>query len=156
MIGGHEKSVYILMDFFDGMKIINRTEYPFYAFNIILELRKYNNIFYIEIYYNDFLKYNETLEKFKDILIRSKYNNTNNYCKNFNDYKSNKYINKRFGIKVILIVIIIVGFIAVISYYLFVTSDKRKYISLRKIINFKNENNFSKDKINYFHDLVYM
>ena len=114
------------------------------------------NIFYIEIYYNDFLKYNQTLEKFKDILDRSKYSNINNYCKNFNYYKSNKYESKRIGIKVILIAIIIAGFIAIISEYLIFASEKKKYLSLKKIKNFKNEYAISKDKINDFHDLVFV
>ena len=80
MIGGHDTSVSLLMDFLNGMKIIKRNEYPHYAFNILFELRKYNTKFYLEIYYNDILKYNQTLLKFKNLLDKSKYSNLYNYC----------------------------------------------------------------------------
>jgi hypothetical protein len=63
MIGGHDITVDKFMNFLDGMKIIPRTHYPHYACNIVIELRKYNNDYYLEFYYNDILKYNIT--KFK-------------------------------------------------------------------------------------------
>ena len=50
MIGGHRTTIDKFMNFFDGMKIIPRNEYPHFAFNIVIELRKYNNNFYLEIY----------------------------------------------------------------------------------------------------------
>ena len=68
------------MNFLDGMKIIPRTHFPHYACNIVIELRKYNNILYIEFYYNDILRYNDTLYTFQNILNNSKYNNLYNYC----------------------------------------------------------------------------
>ena len=89
MIGGHDSTVAPLMDFFDGMNIIKRTEYPHFAFNIVFELRKYSNQFYLEIYYNDILKYNQTIEKFKNILDNSKYVNFDNYCRDKENDKNN-------------------------------------------------------------------
>jgi len=80
MIGGHDTTVDKLMNFFDGLHIINRTHYPHYACNIVLELRKYNDDFYLEIYYNDILKYNQTLQDFVDTLDNSKYSNMYNFC----------------------------------------------------------------------------
>ena len=80
MFGGHDSTMAPLMNFFDGLNIINRTEYPHYAFNIVFELRKYLDEFYLEIYYNDVLKYNETLTNFKNILNNSKYNKLTNFC----------------------------------------------------------------------------
>jgi len=80
MIGGHDTTVDKFMDFLDGLKIIPRTQYPHFAFNIVIELRKYNNDFYIEFYYNDILKYNNTLQNFQNILNNSKYSNLYNYC----------------------------------------------------------------------------
>ena len=80
MIGGHDVTVGQFMDFLDGLEIINRTHYPHYAYNIVIELRKYNNKFYLEFYYNDTLKYNNTLKKFKSILDNSIYSNLYNYC----------------------------------------------------------------------------
>ena len=72
MIGGHDVTVAPLMDFLSGLKIIPRTKFPHFAFNIVIELRKYGQDFYLEFYYNDILKYNNTLEKFKSILDNSK------------------------------------------------------------------------------------
>ena len=68
------------MNFLDGLKIIPRTHYPHYACNIVIELRKYNEEFYLEFYYNDILKYNETFQTFADTLDNSKYSNMYNYC----------------------------------------------------------------------------
>ena len=62
------------------MNIIPRTHYPHYACNIVIELRKYDQDFYLEFYYNDILKYNKTLEKFKSILDNTKFSNLYNFC----------------------------------------------------------------------------
>ena len=75
MIGGHDVTVAPLMDFLNGLKIIPRTHYPHFACNVVIELRKYGQDFYLEFYYNDVLKYNNTLEKFKSILDNTKYSN---------------------------------------------------------------------------------
>ena len=80
MIGGHDITVDKFMDFLNGLKIIPRTHYPHYACNIVIELRKYNDEFYLEFYYNDILKYNETFQTFMDTLDNSKYSNLYNYC----------------------------------------------------------------------------
>ena len=80
MIGGHDITVGPFMDFLSGLNIIPRTYFPHYACNVVIELRKYDQDFYLEFYYNDVLKYNNTLEKFKSILDNSKYSNLNNYC----------------------------------------------------------------------------
>ena len=78
MIGGHDSSMEILMNFLNGLNIIKKTEYPHYAFNFLLELREYNDKHYIEIYYNDNLKYNRTMDEFRNTLDKSKYSNFNN------------------------------------------------------------------------------
>ena len=62
------------------MNIIPRTHYLHYACNIVIELRKYDQDFYLEFYYNDILKYNKTFEKFKSILDNIKYSNLYNFC----------------------------------------------------------------------------
>ena len=80
MIGGHDITVDKFMNFLDGLKIIPRTHYPHYACNIVIELRKYSDEFYLEFYYNDILKYNETLQYFMDTLDQSKYSNLYNFC----------------------------------------------------------------------------
>jgi L-rhamnose mutarotase len=80
MIGGHDVTVAPLMDFLSGLNLIPRTHFPHFACNIVIELRKYGEDFYLEFYYNDILKYNKTLEIFKSILDNSKYSNLYNYC----------------------------------------------------------------------------
>ena len=92
MIGGHDSTVSPLMNFFDGLNLINRTEYPHFAYNVVFELRKYNDDFYLEIYYNDILKYNETLIKFKNFMDNSKYSNLYNYCGDLPIKDNNKII----------------------------------------------------------------
>ena len=80
IIGGHDVTVSRLMNFLSGMNIIPRKQFPHFAFNIVVELRKYDQDFYLEFYYNNVLKYNNTLAKFKSILDNSKYKNLYNYC----------------------------------------------------------------------------
>ena len=111
LIGGHDSSVNLLLNFFDGINIINRTGYPHYAYNIIMELREYNKQFYIEIYYNDILKYNRTLEEFKSILINSKYSDMNNYCENFGNVTHNLFTPQnehKIWIKAMFIIFVII------------------------------------------------
>ena len=48
MIGGHDITVTPFMDFLSGLNIIHRTQYPHYGFNIVIELRKYCQDFYLE------------------------------------------------------------------------------------------------------------
>ena len=80
IIGGHDVTVEALMNFLSGLNIIPRTQHANFAFNIVIELRKYGQNFYLEFYYNDVLKYNNTLEEFKSILDNSQYSNLYNYC----------------------------------------------------------------------------
>ena len=80
MLGGHDITVDQFMNFLSGLKIIPRTHYPHYACNIVGELRKYGDEFFLEFYYNDILKFNDTLEVFQSILENSKYSNLYNFC----------------------------------------------------------------------------
>ena len=65
MIGGHDGALGKFLDFLDGLNIIKRKAYPHFGYNILIDLRKYNNEFYLEFYYNDILKYNNTFNLFK-------------------------------------------------------------------------------------------
>ena len=94
MLGGHDSTVGPLMGFLEKINIVNNIGYPHYSFNIVFEIRKYNNEFYLEIYYNDLLKYNRTIQKFKNTLDNSKYSNYYNYCE-IPSYKHIKYIEKK-------------------------------------------------------------
>jgi hypothetical protein len=75
MIGGHDVTIAPLMDFLNRLNIIPRTHYPHYACNVVIELRKYGQDYYIDI-----LKYNNILEIFNSILDNSKYSNLYKYC----------------------------------------------------------------------------
>ena len=56
------------IDFLNGMGIINRTHFPHYACNIVIELRKYGEEFFLE-----FLEENDPdIEMIKKTLIFSK------------------------------------------------------------------------------------
>jgi hypothetical protein len=102
MIGGHDATIGQFMNFLDELQIIPRTNYPNFAFNIIMELRKYNQDFYLEIYYNDIMKYNNTLKNFKSILDNSEYSNLYNYCGRPQSKLSlNKTINIKNGINIL-------------------------------------------------------
>ena len=156
MFGGHETTVDRFMDFLDGLKIIPRTHYPHYACNIIIELRKYDNIFYLEFYYNDILKLNITYESFRQKINNTKYNNLFNYCGipenktllkeiNYRDYYDKLKNNKIFIIKFILCAIIILAFIVIL---ILVKKQKKE---LKKIPDDKidnNEKNDNNDKTN--------
>ena len=50
LVGGHDTTISNFMNFLDGLKIIPRTHFPHYAYNILIELRKYENKFYLEFY----------------------------------------------------------------------------------------------------------
>ena len=148
MIGGHDSSVDILMNFLSGMNIVQRTEYPHYAFNILFELRKYNNQYYIEIYYNDNLKYNKTMDEFKNVLDKSKYSDMNNYCKTFHSVKINikpENKTKKFRIKIINYIIIIVLVLIVIGIIIFlvIRRKKKKLDTSKSIANISTNTNIS-------------
>ena len=90
MIGGHDITIDKMMDYLDGLNIIKREEYPYYGFNLLMELRKYNRTFnitsndsiydnfYVEIYYDDKLKYNKTYNELKRTIMNSRYSNLKN------------------------------------------------------------------------------
>ena len=80
MFGGHDITVDKFMNFLNGLKIIPRTHFPHYACNIVVELRKYGDYYFLEFYYNDILKFNDTLEVFQSLLENSKYSNLYNLC----------------------------------------------------------------------------
>lgn len=143
MIAGHDITIDKFMNFLDGIKIIPRTYYPHYAFNIVLELRKYNNVFYIEIYYNDILKYNNTFKNFKNILTNSKYSNLYNYC-GFPPERN--FLKKLFKQKYFHIIRIIIT-----SFFIFLIISIIFYYMKQKLdghIKLNEDNNQNKNDIN--------
>ena len=132
MVGGHDTTIGDFMNFFDGLNIIPRTQYPDFAFTIVIELRKYNNDFYIEFYYNDILKYNSTLKNLQNILNNTKYYNLYNYCgippwkKNNRAKNYQKY--KYLFIAILTGIILVLSIIALIIYL--IIKNKKKFTKL--------------------------
>ncbi len=63
LYSGHDDTLTQMQIFLNKHFNINKEWVP-YASNQIFELRKYGNIFYVEIYYNDKLKLNMTFNEF--------------------------------------------------------------------------------------------
>ena len=70
LYSGHDDTLTQMQIFLNKHFNINKEWVP-YASNQIFELRKYGNIFYVEIYYNDRLKMNITFEQFYDIVNKN-------------------------------------------------------------------------------------
>ena len=67
LYSGHDDTLTQMQIFLNKHFNINKEWVPF-ASNQIFELRKYGNIFYVEVYYNDRLKMNITFEQFSNIV----------------------------------------------------------------------------------------
>ena len=70
LYSGHDDTLTQMQIFLNKHFNINKEWVP-YASNQIFELRKYGNIFHIEVYYNDRLKMNITFEEFYDIVNKN-------------------------------------------------------------------------------------
>ena len=137
MIGGHDSSVDILMNYLNGLNIVKRTEYPHFAFNIVFELRKYGKYFYIEIYYNDILKYNKTLSQFEHTLNSSKYTDMNIYCKKFHPENFKTKIDENKNIKKVtikisskIIILLFLAVLVLINVFLFYVKRKKNKLDI--------------------------
>ena len=154
MIGGHDVTIDKFMDFLDGIKVIPRIEYPHFAFNIVIELRKYNNNFYLEFYYNDILKYNNTYQNFINTLNNSTYSNLYNYCGIPLKYKIKLFYEQKnylFYFIIIFFIFIFILLIFLIYKIYFYYLRKKEFIKLIKIDKIKNDNSiilFNKYNIN--------
>lgn len=81
LISSHDTSLAMIQLFFNKV-FKTELDYPYLASNFIIELRKYNNDFFIEAYLNDNLKLNITYGEFeKKVLdIAYEYQYVINYC----------------------------------------------------------------------------
>ena len=70
LYSGHDDTLTQMQIFLNKHFDINKEWVPF-ASNQIFELRKYGDIFYIEIYYNDKLKMNITFDQFYNIVNKN-------------------------------------------------------------------------------------
>jgi hypothetical protein len=67
LYSGHDDTLTQMQIFLNKHFNINKEWVP-YASNQIFELRKYGNIFYVEVYYNNRLKMNITFEQFEKVI----------------------------------------------------------------------------------------
>ena len=73
MYSGHDTTLVSLQNYlFQSLNI--EIEYTPYASNMFFELRKYENEFYVEYYFNEKLKYNETYSNFKNKILKINWN----------------------------------------------------------------------------------
>ena len=81
LISTHDTSLAIIQIFLKNSFNIE-LDYPYLASNFVIELRKYNYNFYVEIYLNDYLKLNITLEDFEKNISEISYDEKYiiNYC----------------------------------------------------------------------------
>lgn len=56
MIDRYDVTVSPLIGFLNGLNIIPRTHFPHFSCNVVIELRKYGQDFYLEFYYNNISK----------------------------------------------------------------------------------------------------
>ena len=86
--------------------------YPYFAATQSFELRKYNDLFYVEIYFNDKLSLNVTFKEFKKKVrdVAWDENFIIDYCDVYNSFEM-KIIYLGFGIILVLILIFVLGFL---------------------------------------------
>ena len=115
MLSGLVESISAMQTF---LKIGFNTEYEWAPFNsdILFELRKYGNDFYIEIYYNDLLQMNITFEVFKEIIKKISYNEReiNMSCYIISPYNSDLFIF------IIAFSIIIISATLILKFYILI------------------------------------
>lgn len=128
LISAHDTSLAMLQSFlskFFGSEI----NYPYFASNLIFELREYNNKNYVEGYFNDFLILNESFDNFQKTIMENSYDNKYviDYCNNIGEIAIDKNLLVLGGVFFILFII----FLFLIRFYFF-KSKKYRY---KKFIN---------------------
>ena len=102
-----------------------------FASNQIFELRKYGNIFYVEVYYNNKLKMNITFEQFEEIINKNIFmeDEINKMCYGLRNYDS-------FPIILVLFCILIITFIIfiILNVWIYLKSENTKVEKVPKII----------------------
>ena len=120
---------------FEMQIILNKTfniqhEFPGFASTQLFELRKYGDLFYIEIYYNDRLKMNITYDEFKNRLRTILMNDDDIYkicyIRAEDSYKLFK--------KILLIIIVIVLLIIIAYLYIKIYKEKNLNMNSQTII----------------------
>ena len=129
LISTHDTSL-AMIQIFLKYAFYTQLDYPYLASNFVIELRKYNNIFFVEAYLNDFLKLNTTLEEFEEKILSISYNEKYviNYCLEITNYSFDTII-------LILIVIVFLYFILFLYLIKYCCSSKYKKLKGNSSIN---------------------
>jgi hypothetical protein len=119
MYSGHDTTLSSLQNYFLQSLDIE-IEYTPFASNMFLELRKYNDEFYVEYYYNEKLKFNDTYTNFKNKIMKI----------NWNDEKIDDFCigySKEEILIIVLSCIVVVLIVMFITLSLFFCKYNKKY-----------------------------
>ena len=73
MYSGHDTTLASIQNYF-SQSLNVESEYTPFASNMFLELRKYGDEFYVEYYFNDKLKFNDSYSNFKNNILKINWN----------------------------------------------------------------------------------
>ena len=90
--------------------------YPYYASNEIFELRKYNNEFYVEFYFDDILGFNISFNEFKSKVLKVSWNDRSiiDYC---DSYSKIDFIIIGISFGIVIVCLVIFTFVLLIFKY---------------------------------------
>ena len=130
MYSGHDDTLTQMQLFLNKSFHINLEWVPF-ASNQIFEIRKYENVFYVEVYYNSKLKMNITFSQFSDIVENSIMNEDeiNQKCYGFT---RSRYFS-RIVILFLLLLFLLISYITTKIYYYY-NSEKVKVAKPRTVL----------------------
>ena len=123
LISSHDTSLAMIQLFFKNIFNID-LDYPYLASNFVIELREYNDKFYIESYLNDYLKFNVSFEMFEKKVLHISYDEKYiiNYCLGIKE-------NSIESIDLLLLILII---IFVILFLLFLFLCSKNYNNIKQ------------------------
>jgi len=121
LYSGHDDTLSQMQLFLKACFNIEYEWVPF-ASTQLFELRKYKDIFYVEIYYNDRLKLNITFEEFQDEIQKNIYSekDINKKCYSF---KNSLYFDKIIWIIIIFVIFLIIYVSIRIYFYILKTHN---------------------------------
>ena len=134
LISSHDTSLVMIQLFFK-YAFGTQLDYPYLASNFVIELRKYNDIFFVEAYLNDFLKLNTSLEEFEEKILNISYDEKYviNYCLEITNYSFDTII-------LILIGVAFIHFILFLYLIKYCCSSKYKKVKGNSSINVTDKN----------------
>ena len=137
LVSTHDTSLAMIQLFLKNA-FKNRTDleldYPYLGSNIIIELRKHSNNFFVEVYLNDYLKLNVTLEEFGKKIIGISFDEKTviNYC-----------FKKKYNIDNDTLLLLILFVVFIINVIIFI------YLSKYCCLNIKKNNNIITTSISF-------